>query len=343
MARQVFRSRAESPIIRPFESFDRLEELVAAIELSVSTRHASRRLVGGSSFKCSADELGRVGITVDLNCEPSDLESALAEGNMSPSDASFVILATEPRGGHLRQQDILWHGAISELRSELQVVARGGDRERALQNTHNGFDLSLAVVIARPLERRRLMPSREGTILAEVRFRVRPFGHTSGMQPRPLTSEVRAEFDLRPDTWLWVRRNYSLHDSPSLSDAVTVYVDDEILGLAARQTSSSKAVVESLFVVPALTQLVYLLSQDLVAAGDQWVWEGDGSEALSLLFDTLRECSVEMAPDVLVSTLRNDPQRVAAIVTGYDKQKRRIIDFLNADLSEEQNDDVSSD
>ena len=80
-------------------------------------------------------------------------------------------------------------------------------------------------------------------------------------------------------------------------------------------------------------QLVFHLSQDL-AADDDFDWDGTGSEALTLIQDTLNRSKEKLNASELVTELRNNPARIAAIVSGFDGQKNRIIRSLQSDTEE---------
>lgn len=331
MAEHRYRSRAEGPIVLPFTPFTQLEALVHAMELSVETRYGVHRVPNGSKLRCDAEHLTKVALTVDLNCEPEALAGATRDGHLEPHQVRFAVIAREPSGGHLRQNDVLWSGRWSDLEgSELRLLDRGAVRPRTLQNWFDGFDVEIVAVMDEQLESRHLMPPRRGTVIARATFGVRPFGRVSGLQPKALTPEIRRAEDVRVSAWLLVKRTSSLHDSPTLEDAVEVYVDEEILRLTALQRDSMRTVAETLFAVPALTQLVFLLAEDL-QANDAFEWDGSGSEALSLVYDSVKACGPEMEPAVLIQVLRSAPERVAAIVSGYDQQKDRIIAALRSE------------
>lgn len=337
-----YRSRAESPLILPFLPFNRLEALLHAAELTVETRYGMYRVANRARLKCASDLLPNVALTLDLNCEPEDLAAAIEAGRLKRDQVRFALLGREPKGGHLRQTDILWTGKWSDFGGEeMTLLTRGAERPATLRNGFDGFELQFVAVLDEQLESRVLMPPRRGTIIAEAVFGVLPFGRVSGLQPRKLTAEIRLNEKLRASAWLFVKRITSLHDSPSLSDAVEIYVDEEILRLTALQRSSMRTVAESLFAIPALTQVVFLLAQDLTGATG-FEWDGSGSEALSLIYDTVKACGPEMDPGELVRVLRTQPERIAAIVSGYDGQKGRILDILRSD-SEEAGDAIPGD
>lgn len=342
MPKYKYRSRAESPVVLPFLPFTRLESLLGASELAVETRFGLYRVGNGARLKCAPEHLPKVALTLELNCQPSDLAVAIEEGKLDRAHVRFALLAREPKGGHLRQTDVLWTGKWSDIDGEeLVLLERGAERPRTLQNAFDGFELHFVAVLDEMLKDRLLMPPRRGTIIAEAIFGVLPFGRVSGLQPMELTPQVRHDEKLRASAWLFVKRITTLHDSQRLSDAVEIYVDEEILRLTALQRSSMRTVAESLFAIPALTQVVFLLSEDL--QGDQsFEWDGSGSEALSLIYDTVKACGPEMDRLELVRVLRTQPERIAAIVSGYDAQKRRIVDILRAD-SEEADDAVPGD
>lgn len=337
-----YRSRAESPIILPFIPFTSLETLMHAAELSVETRYGAYRVAHNARLKCAPDLLPNIAVTLDLNCEPNDLADAVEEGRLNREQVRFALLAREPKGGHLRQTDVLWTGKWSDFDGEeMELLARGEERPRTLRNGYDGFELRFVAVLDDHLESRVLMPPRRGSIIAESVFGILPISRVSGLQPRKLTAEIRRDEELRASAWLLVKRITTLHDSPSLAEAVEIYVDEEILRLTALQRSSMRTVAESLFAVPALTQVVFLLSEDLQGAPG-FEWDGTGSEALSLIYDTVKACGPEMDAGELVGVLRSRPERIAAIVSGYAGQKSRIIDILRAD-SEEAGDALSGD
>ena len=332
MPEKVYRSRAEAPTVLPFKPFTELMKLVHAVELDVVTKYDSVRLQRGGSVKLASEQIAIAGLCLDLECEPAQLGDAIEQHGVAASDVTFAVVGSEPKGGHLKRTDVLWSGGHGDLNETLEFQKRGAQRKPVLANSRDGYDIRFVAVLTGQASGP-LMPRRVGTVLARADFRVLPIPHSSGMQPYDLTPEVRQVEGLRADAWILVKRTGELHKTDRLTDALEVYVDPKVLQLAALQPSSNRPFAESLFAIPALMQLVFQLSQDLTG-DDEFEWDGTGSEALTLIQDTLNRSKTKLNHSELVTELRNNPARIAGMVSGFDGQKNRILASLQSDSEE---------
>lgn len=342
MVDPTYRSREEAPVVRPFKRFSKLEDALRSFELLVETPlDSGLEVVAGGAVKLPRDRIDTVGLKLRLHDAPGGLVDKLADGGLGPDDARLWVLALEPAGGHLKLSDRLWDGTLSSLGEELVLAERGKPRPcETLRNSHAGFIIRAVVTYEHDHQAGPLMPRRRGTILADSEFRVLPTSRVSGLQPKELTSEIRQGRKLPATSWLFVDRLQALHTTEHLTDAVEVYVDEDVLRLAGRQPRETRALAETSFAIPALAQLVFLLAAD-VAGEEGFVWDGTGSAALSLVQTQLKEAGKPLSDQDVVSKLKTDPGWVAAVITGAGGQRKRLKEAFGQTYVEEDSDVVS--
>ncbi|KMO75871.1 hypothetical protein MOBUDSM44075_02400 [Mycolicibacterium obuense] len=124
-----------------------------------------------------------------------------------------------------------WPSELALERSEADLVF----------NDRAGFNLTVAVVLLNELEPKPLRPHMAGTWLARREFKVSPEVDETSFSPEPLTNEIREYFGLPTGVLRYVSVEGVL-DEESLSDAVRVYLDEEVLNLLLARPNDSAAV-----------------------------------------------------------------------------------------------------
>lgn len=168
---------------------------------------------------------------------PSELYSAIEKTVVPTVDCGLVVMAAARthRVTTILVQDYLRTASWPE---EFTISRSGAD---LVFNDRAGFSLTVAVVLLNDLTREPLRPHVAGTWLARRDFRVSPETEDTAFSPEPLSEEIRNHYGLPNGVMRYVRVDDVL-EADSISDAVSVYVDPDVLALLHANQSDKFAV-----------------------------------------------------------------------------------------------------
>lgn len=208
----------EKRVVRPFANITESESSLNEVSLLVDDeKHEPGNIeLPELTFK-------EAKLTLTLPSK-EEIISAIAGAPVPHVDCGLVILATGKmhRGSVILAKEYLESGSWP---NEL-VIDRAPDD--LVLGDIRGFKITVAIVLLNDLVPEPLKPSIAGTWLTRRDFHIRPESQDLSFSPKPLTDEVRASFNLPKNSLRYIRVSNPLKVE-DLSDAVDVYVDDEIL------------------------------------------------------------------------------------------------------------------
>lgn len=200
----------------------------------------------------------------------------LRTAGIDPGQADLCAVATTPR---LRLTDVVWRRPVARLQDgdRLVSLSNGDDRSTAFRAPHGGCEIGLYVLLATELEPRPLRPSRRGTWLGRVRFRVVTELGEIGSTPIPLTDDLRRNYELPDDALRYVRVESPL-DPDAGPHSLEVYVDETILAqlTASPHTPGAKSFQRQLM-LDSCRVVISMAQRELAAGADPSADELDGS------------------------------------------------------------------
>lgn len=169
------------------------------------------------------------GLTLQLPEGGATMVEAVRAADLEPDDVHLVVLAyARP----MRRCRIILRAPTSSAVKGPLSIAR--DVDELLFGSQRGFDLRVALVLAREQPRRPLRVWQAGTWLARVDFGVRPEVRRSALNPALLTKEIRQQFKVPAETLWWIRLNATGEDllqSASLEEAISIYLDEQVYNM----------------------------------------------------------------------------------------------------------------
>lgn len=189
------------------------------------------------------------------------------------------------------------------------IASAGSPRPRAAKTAHSGARFDLVVVLQQQIPSVVGMPWRRGTWILRSSFSLGNPLEGFGFTPLPLTEEKRAEFELGPETFRFVRKNPFnpvLFESETLDDFIEFYVDEETLNrLSAAPRNVQSAFIQTEIFLSAIEFVV------LEASTDPDLHNKSSEEISGTLVDKiLRAISPERPKEMnhALDLLKNDPQ-----------------------------------
>jgi len=189
------------------------------------------------------------------------MRQKLATAGIDPSVVDLIIVA---KSSYLKLANIVFSLRVSELESlPRKMEVSPGKRAEALSAPFTGFDLEVALVLARGLPKAPLKPFRKGTWLSRIRFGIDTKLSHVIFSPIPLTSEIRKTLQLRPKAMRFVDFDgYDFVESPGDQEVPKFYVDADLLAqLNARRSSAIGRAIQVQLAVDFVTAVIQRASE----------------------------------------------------------------------------------
>src|SRR5664279_3080326 len=225
--------RSEKYVVRPFEKLDSAEDALEAVRLDVDEQSYEPGSVVLDAHSLSAS-------TLHLSMPTTGEIITAVEGTpLSPLDCGVVIVA---RAITNRWSHVVLRDYVRYLQYDEGIAIDRSDDPLVFAD-RGGFVITVAIVLLHELQAEPLRPSSTGTWLARREFRVVPERAEFSFSPDELTDDIRSQFSLPASTpsFVFVDRD-QLVGADDLSEAVSVYLDTDILRLLQQSQSDALSV-----------------------------------------------------------------------------------------------------
>ncbi|MEX0826151.1 MAG: hypothetical protein WD184_05315 [Acidimicrobiia bacterium] len=238
------------------------------------------------------------------------LEACVAAG-IAPESVSLAAVAMS---GFLKLSQVVLNVSLVELDRLDRVVDLAADpRPDPFRTPFNGFGVDVYLLLSEAVDARPLKPSKKGTWLSRVSFRIDTHLAPALLPPTPLTGELRQQLGLPARTLRYLQfGDHDLLEPYREQEQPVFYVDEDILAqLSVRRTSAASKAIQ------------LQLAQDFVAAVVRRAAGQPDLETVayddvreSLLGSVIRLAAGPKALDgdrqTLLVMVRNDPEYVIA-------------------------------
>lgn len=333
MAVPVVRRRNEGRVLRPFRGLEGIDDLVAGAHVLVNTVRGPGAYRLNQPFKCPGRLLASAEIKVDIRATQSELLAAVERLGVPAEAVSLVVMARDLGVSPLKETVVLSVTPLTALDRPVEVCTSGDtERARPLRNRHDGFSLVIQFVLDRDLPAKPLTPHLKGTILSGGTWDAISTDARSGIQPQPLTQEVRNRHLLPAAVWFFVEKIDSYLEAPNLREAFTVYVEEQYLRNLAFLPTEPRRLAEHLFIVPALVSVVSETARELQSLPDDGTLpDRSGSAVLEFLHQkTARVSADRMSFEDFVDMLKTEPGRVVGMITGTNDIRKKLLDVTES-------------
>jgi hypothetical protein len=325
----------ENPVLDNFIGLGELQEQFKRVSLQVSELADGPLTADSPTWRCESSLIPALGLTLRAGFEREDLVAALGPAGLQPEEVETVVFTEDP---FLGERDVVARIGGNETLPEIfWEVNPGGGRPRSLQNPTQGLRITMAAVLVRDRSPEPQRPFRKGTMLATISFSVKPYAGKGQIQPVPLTDEVRKSNLLSRKTQCFVKVSDEIVRTRKLDEAVTVYVQEELLGfLQGRNPGNAEFQYVAVgVVINFLQQLTFAASREMRdwSEEDLESLESEGSVLIELISDKLGRVNRPHAngsPSVTETArmVKEDPLSVAAHLTAlkdFTKHGRELV------------------
>jgi hypothetical protein len=310
-----------------------IEDVLGTVRIRVTTARGPKSYRLEETFIGPGRLLVNAAIQLEFGADKKELLAAAEGLGVQAEDVSLVVLARDVGASPLKETVVVAVTPLIDLdRPVVLTTQNGQDRARPMRNRHNGFGLVLQFVLNSELPPKPLAPYLKGTILAAGNWEAQSSDARSGLQPRPLTREVRQRHFLPNAVWFFVEKVDSYLESSSLQEALVIYVDENYLRNLSFLPPQERRLAEHLFIVPALVAVTQEASRELQGLEDDGrSLQRSSSAVLGFLHQKATEVSADRMPfHDFVEMLKTDPGRVVSMVTATNGIQRKLLDVTES-------------
>ena len=186
-------------------------------------------------------------------------------------DFKTVELVCFIQGTVIAESQIIYQGNLSTIQSPVVIPLQGNP---LITQSPNGFDIRIALILAKDRAGKNLPLIEAGVWLANVMFRISPFSAQSLFAAAPLDDQLRTSFGLPKGCLSYIHIQDDFLLSESLEDQVDIYIDVSILRLLQESQDSAVAysiqldLATSLFLALICKTATYLRDENMENSGD---------------------------------------------------------------------------
>jgi len=333
-------ANTERPSVKPFAGLELLQKLLNQVQLELRSKGLDvKRIEAGSGFRAEHQEIRELGLALTFDSWDSEAIAKAVDDSGLPLEDIEVVVISDAQ--FLRNRSVHSRTPIASVKGSLPIAAQDGKRPESLEDRRHGFDIICQILLARDQSIAvPLRPKQAGTILAEIDFSIKPVPNGIGLNPKPLTNEIKAKFGLSTKTELFVNAEPGLLEAREIQDNIQVYIHEDIYRLVS--TQRNKLVSKYLLAagLNALEQVVYLVSAELKDASESDLEEYAKNlpPIVSLIHfhvDALKQVDLREEAKLLAA-LRDHPSKVAAVLSGTRSNVVSWLSVLSPD--DEEND-----
>lgn len=334
------RTRSEGVSLRPFTKLEKIEEFFEQnIKLKITSNSGAIEVGPGDRALLPPKGFETVGLEISFTGKVNVLAALLEERFEDSDDLSWIAVARDTKSGILRESSVIAQGAVTEIGSSLTLKERGAvSNARPLSNAVTGFELEYLIVLNKDKAPNPVRPWQRGTIVASAVFLALPLAVMDGIQPVPLTSELRKTRGLSTEVWFDLDFADVL-EGATFDQAVTYFVDEKLLSTMKMVPEKYAPLAQSSLVVNVISQLVFEASR-LLNTDAFRDFEWDGMTGATLTF-THRTAASRLSPEDFIATVREAPSTLVRELSSKAKLLPKLIGSLESLM--EETDELSDD
>jgi hypothetical protein len=320
-------SRSEGVALRPFAGLEVLETFINEnVLLEVASNAGKFDVAHRGWLGLTPHDIERLGLTINVQNADS-LRKLVDPIVMDLKDVTVFVVAIDRKASVLRENFVLGQFDLSSISNQIQISTAGGDEpHRILSNKRSGFRIEFALVQNKDIPGdNAIRPRKKGALIAKAAWEVKPVSDGDAFQPDELTDEIRENFGLSSDSWVYFDAKPEILTATSFVDAAAFYVDKDLLDQIQLLTGESQTLAEMLVYSSAITHLVYEFSFAL-RADDATVDPEELSE--SQMFRLFRKKFKNRTDAEILDLVKDEPGRVVTEFLANQSDYKNLLSAL---------------
>ena len=188
----------ESPIVRPWENLELVQELLENSNLVVNSKFGlPMTLKSNQIMRVDFEEIRELGLTFLPQWGHSEIKKALGKIDMSADDIKLTVIADS---SFLKNRFVIFSELLSKVPSQVVLAEQSKARHEALLDRKHGFQIEVSLTLVKERAPKSLAPYRKGSILAETSFGIKPNPNLNGLSPKALDAKAARDLKLPMST-----------------------------------------------------------------------------------------------------------------------------------------------
>lgn len=297
--------RSESRTIRPFEGLGLAEEIFSKTTLLIDNKEYE---MGSILLPMSQVKTGF--FSLKSNTTLMELQKACDDAGVPHESARYVIYA---RSRMLRRSTIVYDHPINRKDFLESVEIDRINEDKLVFGDQSGFEISSALILWNDLEKKPLKVSDVGTWLGRARFRIRPESDFSSFSPLHLDEITRQRLSLREGTYSHIEIQDDILSLEDLSDAVQVYLDEDVLNLLLQdETDGMAKAIQTQLAVTTISSITQFIAQEIKSEGMHF--EDLGEDIGANRFIRKLASDSKIAPEDLLDLALTQPNHLVSLI-----------------------------
>lgn len=322
----------ESPIVRPWENLELVQELLENSNLVVNSKFGlPTTLKPNQIMRVDFEEIRELGLTFLPHWGHSDIKKALGKIDMSADDIKLTVIADS---SFLKNRFVIFSELLSKVPSQVVLAEQSKARHEALLDRKHGFQIEVSLTLVKERAPKSLAPYRKGSILAETSFGIKPNPNLNGLNPKPLDAKTARDLKLPMSTELAVIAECELLEIDTFEGNLTIYMNEGIFNLCAKRKDKWVDQYLSSLALVALGQLVYLVSAELQNV-DIEPYRQKEPLVISILKKSFKKANAKplIAGSDFIQAVKDSPSEIAAALSGIGQNAAKWQSLLDSELS----------
>lgn len=322
----------ESPIVRPWENLELVQELLENSNLVVNSKFGlPMTLKSNQIMRVDFEEIRELGLTFLPQWGHSEIKKALGKIDMSADDIKLTVIADS---SFLKNRFVIFSELLSKVPSQVVLAEQSKARHEALLDRKHGFQIEVSLTLVKERAPKSLAPYRKGSILAETSFGIKPNPNLNGLSPKPLDAEKSRKLKLPMSTELAVIAECELLEIDTFEGNLTIYMNEGIFNLCANRKDKWVDQYLSSLALVALGQLVYLVSAELQNV-DIEQYRLKEPLVISILKKSFTKAHAKplIAGIDFIQAVKEKPNEIAAALSGIGQNAAKWQSLLDNELS----------
>ena len=322
----------ESPIVRPWENLELVQELLENSNLVVNSKFGlPMTLKSNQIMRVDFEEIRELGLTFLPQWGHSEIKKALGKIDMSADDIKLTVIADS---SFLKNRFVIFSELLSKVPSQVVLAEQSKARHEALLDRKHGFQIEVSLTLVKERAPKSLAPYRKGSILAETSFGIKPNPNLNGLSPKPLDAEKSRKLKLPMSTELAVIAECELLEIDTFEGNLTIYMNEGIFNLCAKRKDKWVDQCLSSLALVALGQLVYLVSAELQNV-DIEQYRLKEPLVISILKKSFTKAHAKplIAGIDFIQAVKEKPNEIAAALSGIGQNAAKWQSLLDNELN----------
>jgi len=246
--------RMEKRVIRPFAGVESFDGLIRGVTVSVNGQ-----ILTSDVHALDENQFADLNLAFDISLRKVEVELAASEIFAKLEDLDLVVIAYAKT---FRNSEVIRRWNLGRDDIDQTFTFHSSDLPDIIQDKFRGFSFVVAIVLSEDRTPEPLKVYQAGTWLVKREFSFGPNRETSLFAPSPMDAAKKDELKIPRKTLIYIMEgDESIEFATHVHDAITVWVDSEVLLSLQKNPTPASEIVQMLLARTAIGAVVDLISK----------------------------------------------------------------------------------